>query len=117
MALLESAHHKSVPAQQTALENISYYDVIGLKPDPARYSPDHLVVQLEFLAAVRYLRENRPEDEDLSRLERDFTVRHLLNWLPAALKRLKREDPPLFPELMEELVAFLEMAGTRTGTA
>ncbi len=105
--LLESAHHKAVPAQQIALECMDFYDVVGLKPDTSRYAPDHLVTQLEFLAAVRYLRSQRPADEDLARLEHDFTERHLLSWLPSAMKKLKKERVPAFGHLLGELTAFL----------
>lgn len=108
--LLESAHVKSQPAQQIALENTFFYEVLGLKVDPAHYAPDHLVTQLEFLAAARYAREQAPNEENrrsLARLERDFLERHLLNWLPAAEKKLKRERPPVFPLLLTLLLAFL----------
>lgn len=109
LPLLESAHNKTVPPQQIALENISFYEVLGLKPDPSRQAPDHLVTQLEFLAAVRYARENAREAdrESLRRLERDFLQRHLLNWLPAAQEKLQRLGPPVFPALATLLVAFL----------
>lgn len=108
--LLESAHSKAQPAQQTVLENVSFYEVLGLKADPARYAPDHLVTQLEFLAAVRYARENAPGTEgreSLARLERDFLERHLLSWLPAAQKKLDREQPPLYPVLLILLLTSL----------
>jgi len=105
--LLESAHHKAVPAQQIALECMDFYEVVGLKPDTSRYAPDHLVTQLEFLAAVRYLRSQQPEDDNLARLERDFTERHVLSWLPSALKKLKKERVPGFGLLLGELTDFL----------
>jgi DMSO reductase family type II enzyme chaperone len=107
--LLESAHNKTVPPQQIALENISFYEVLGLKPDPSQQAPDHLVTQLEFLAAVRYARENAPatSHESLRRLERDFLQRHLLNWLPAVEEKLRPLSPPVFPALATLLVAFL----------
>lgn len=108
--LLESAHVRTQPAQQIALENVSFFEVLGLKADPARYGPDHLVTQLEFLAAVRYARESTPELENrqsLARLERDFLERHLLNWLPTARKKLERAQPPVFPLLMTLLLASL----------
>ena len=105
--LLESAHHKAVPAQQIALECMDYYEIVGLKADTSRYAPDHLVTQLEFLAAVRYLRSQQPEDDNLARLERDFTERHLLNWLPSALKKLKKERVVSFVRLLGGLTAFL----------
>lgn len=106
--LLESAHHKAVPAQQIALECMDFYEIVQLKPDTSRYAPDHLVTQLEFLAAVRYLRTQRPADEDLTRLERDFTDRHLLSWLPAALKKLQKQRVPMFAGLLDELTRYLQ---------
>jgi DMSO reductase family type II enzyme chaperone len=106
--LLESAHHKAVPAQQIALECMDYYEIVGLKADTSRYAPDHLVTQLEFLSAVRYLRSQQPQDENLARLERDFTERHLLSWLPSVLKKLKKERVTSFVSLLSELTAFLK---------
>lgn len=105
--LLESAHHKAVPAQQIALECMEFYDVVGLKADTSRYAPDHLVTQLEFLAAVRYLRSQQPADQNLARLERDFTERHLLSWLPSALKKMKKEQVVCFYHVLRELTTFL----------
>jgi DMSO reductase family type II enzyme chaperone len=106
--LLESAHYKALPAQQTALENTYFHEVLGLKADTSRYAPDHLVTQLEFLAAVRYAREHAPEQtnrQDLARLERDFLQRHMLNWLPAAGRKLERQHQPIFSALFSLLVA------------
>jgi DMSO reductase family type II enzyme chaperone len=105
--LLESAHHKAVPAQQIALECMDYYEIVGLKADTSRYAPDHLVTQLEFLAAIRYLRSQQPEDDNLFRLEQDFTKRHLLSWLPSAAKKLKKERVAVFGGLLDELAVFL----------
>jgi DMSO reductase family type II enzyme chaperone len=107
--LQESAHNKAFPPQQIALENVSFYEVLGLKVDPSRQAPDHLVTQLEFLAAVRYAREKGPADgsESLRRLERDFLQRHLLSWFPEAAEKLRRLGPPVFPALAALLAAFL----------
>lgn len=108
--LVESAHHKSIPAQQIALENVSFYEVLGLQADLGRTVPDHLLTQLEFLSAVRYAAENTTDAENgsgLQRLERDFLQRHLLNWLPTAHKKLEQLNPPLFPLLFSLLSAFL----------
>ncbi len=108
--LFESAHYRSVPAQQTALENTSFYEVLGLKTDPARSVPDHLLTQLEFLSVVRYLREHAPEEpacRNLAQLEKDFLERHLLNWLPAAVQKLERHTVPAFYVLLSLLLAHL----------
>lgn len=106
--LLESAHYKALPAQQTALENVSFYEVLGLQTDSSRFAPDHLVTQLEFLGAVGYARRNTPSEENrqnLARVERDFLERHLLNWLPAACQKLARHQPPVFSVLLHLLIA------------
>ena len=109
--LVESAHHKAIPAQQIALENVLFYEVLGLHVNPARSFADHLFTQLEFLSAVRYAGEQAPDTEsraNLARLERDFLQRHLLNWLPAAEAKLRRLDPPLFSTFLHLLLVFLQ---------
>lgn len=108
--LVESAHFKAIPAQQTALENIQFYEVLGLQHDPRSYPPDHLVTQLEFLATVRFAQDQAKDQENqlsMLRLERDFLARHLLNWLPDLLKKLKREQSPVFSALLALLLTFL----------
>ncbi len=109
--LVESAHHKAIPAQQIALENISFYEVLGLRVNPARSFADHLLTQLEFLSAVRFAGDQARDSEgraNLMRLERDFLQRHMLNWLPTAETKLRRLDPPLFPTLLRLLLIFLQ---------
>jgi DMSO reductase family type II enzyme chaperone len=108
--LFESAHDKSHPAQEIALENTYFYEVLGLKSDPGRAVPDYLVTQLEFLAALRYTCEHTCEEStavSLARAETEFLERHLLNWLPAAKAKLDRTNAPGFPVLMTILVQFL----------
>jgi DMSO reductase family type II enzyme chaperone len=108
--LFESAHDKSRPAQEIALENTYFYEVLGLKSDPGRAVPDYLVTQMEFLAALRYTREHTFEEStavSLARAETEFLERHLLNWLPAAKAKLDRTNAPGFPVLMTMLVQTL----------
>jgi DMSO reductase family type II enzyme chaperone len=108
--LFESAHDKSHPAQEIALENTYFYEVLGLKSDPSRAVPDYLVTQLEYLAALRYTCENASEEAtavSLAGAETDFLERHLLNWLPAAKIKLDRTDVPGFGVLVTLLVQFL----------
>ena len=108
--LLESYYHKAIPAQQTVLENSDFFGVLGLRPSTSALPPDHLVTQLEFLAAARYLQENcNPELDlqNLERLERDFLERHLLSWIPAALAKLEELNPPFFPACFALLLDFL----------
>ena len=108
--LFESAHDKSHPAQEIALENTYFYEVLGLKSDPSHAVPDYLVTQLEFLAALRYTREHTSEEStavSLARAEAEFLERHLLNWLPSAKAKLDRTNAPGFPLLMTMLVQFI----------
>ena len=107
--LLESAHtDRSVP-QEIVLECVNFYEVLGLRPSGSAFPADHLVTQLEFLAAVSYLRESKTNPEEvaaLERLEADFLERHLLSWLPAALKKLSALNPPLFLRLLNLLCVY-----------
>jgi len=108
--LFESAHDKTYPAQDIALENTYFYEVLGLKADPSRAVPDYLVTQLEFLAALRYTCDNTSDEATAIALERaqaEFLERHLLNWVPTAKTKLNRTGAPGFPVLMTLLVQFL----------
>ena len=108
--LFESAHDKSHPHQEIALENTYFYEVLGLKSDPSRAVPDYLVTQLEFLAALRYTREQTSDESNavsLARAETEFLERHLLNWLPTAKAKLDRLNVRGFTVMMTMLVQFL----------
>ena len=108
--LFESAHDKTHPAQEIALENTYFYEVLGLKSDPGRAVPDYLVTQLEFLAALRYTCEHTSEEStavSLTRAETEFLERHQLNWLPKVKTKLDQTCAPGFPVLMTLLVQFL----------
>jgi len=111
VALFESAHDKTRPAQEIALENACFYEVLGLRSDPSQAVPDYLVTQLEFLAALRYTAQYAAEGATRSALERaesEFLQRHLLNWVPIADQKLARSAAPGFPQLLSLLVSFLK---------
>lgn len=108
LPLLESSHHRAVPAQQIVLDCVNFYAVLGLSH--RRSTPaDHLVTQLEFLAAARFASAiaDPQARAGLLRLERDFLDRHLLSWLPAAVARIRKLDPALFPSLLGLTQAFV----------
>ena len=108
--LFESAHDKTRPPQEIALENTWFYDELGLKWDSRCAVPDYLITQLEFLAAVHYTFENAQDSStrvSLAKLETDFLGRHLLNWAPAAAAKLNK-SPSAFGALMILLAAFLQ---------
>ena len=108
--LFESAHDKTHPAQEIALENTFFYDVLGLRSDQSQAVPDYLITQLEFLAALRYTSENASDEGtavSLARAEGEFLERHLLNWIPTAKAKLERAGAPGFSVLMTLLMQFL----------
>jgi len=108
--LFESAHDKSRPAQELVLENTYFYDVFGLRVDPALAVPDHLVTQLEFLSAVSFAREQastEAQQRDLALLERDFLERHLLSWTTGAEEKLRNCPFPAFRVLFSLLTRLL----------
>jgi|ERR1051326_3409650 DMSO reductase family type II enzyme chaperone len=108
--LFESAHDKSHPAQEVALENTFFYEVLGLKSDSSHGVPDYLVTQLEFLAALDYTRGSTSDEStaiSLARAEKEFLERHLLNWVPKAKSKLQRTGATGFPVLMTMLLQFL----------
>jgi len=110
VSLFESAHDKTRPPQEIALENTMFYDALGLKWDSSCAVPDYLITQLEFLAAVHYTFENAQDSAtrgSLAKLETDFLSRHLLNWVPAAATKLSK-SPSAFSPLMILLAAFLQ---------
>jgi DMSO reductase family type II enzyme chaperone len=110
--LFESAHDKSRPAQELVLENTYFYDVLGLRVDPALSVPDHLITQLEFLSAVTFAREEAAADsspQDLDRLEREFLERHVLNWTAAANKKMKECQLPAFKVLFGLMSGLLRL--------
>ncbi|HMK31887.1 MAG TPA: molecular chaperone TorD family protein [Terriglobales bacterium] len=108
--LFESAHNKSKPAQEIALENTLFYEALGLKWDSSCAVPDYLITQLEFLAAVHYTLEHAEDTTsgNLARLETDFLDRHALNWVPSASAKLARVAPCNFGPLMTMLATFLQ---------
>jgi len=111
--LFESCHDKSHPAQEIALENTFFYEVLQLKTDPSRAVPDYLITQLEFLAALRYIRDNSKEETTvahLEHLESDFTKRHLCNWVPSAERKLARTGVSEFAILMKMLAQFISVS-------
>ena len=117
--LVESAHTERAVPQEIILECVNFYEVLGLHPSGSAFPADHLVTQLEFLAAVRYLREGKTDTAEvasLQRLENDFLERHLLSWLPAAQKKLAKLNPPLFPLLLQLLIQYAARAKSTQAT-
>ena len=109
--LFESAHDRTKPAQEIALENTWFYDTLGLKWDSRCAVPDYLITQLEFLAAVRYTLENAEDaaaNRNLAQLETDFLSRHMLNWVPTAAAKLNNFSLSAFGPFVSLLAVFLQ---------
>jgi len=109
--LFESAHDKTRPPQEIALENTWFYDALGLKWDSRCAVPDYLITQLEFLAAVHYTLENAQDSatrRNLGKLETDFLGRHMLNWVPTAAAKLNGVSPSAFGPFMSLFLVFLQ---------
>jgi DMSO reductase family type II enzyme chaperone len=109
--LFESAHDKTRPPQELALENTWFYDALGLRWDSKCAVPDYLITQLEFLAAVHYTLENTQDaaaSRSLAKLETDFLCRHLLNWVPTVAAKLNNHSPAAFGPFMVLLATFLQ---------
>ena len=105
--LFESAHNKSRPAQELVLESTFFYEVFGLRVDPALSVPDHLLTQLEFLSAVSFARDQSREESqepNLVQLERDFLQRHLLSWAGKAEQKLRKCPFPAFKVLFSLMI-------------
>ena len=120
VSLFESAHDKTRPPQEIALENTWFYDALGLRWDSSCAVPDYLITQLEFLAAVHYTLENAQDataSRSLAQLETDFLGRHLLNWVPTAATKLNSNSPSAFGPLMILLAAFLQNRRDEVGNA
>jgi len=108
--LLESAHTQRAVPQEIILECVNFYEVLGLRPSGSAFPADHLVTQLEFLAAARYLREGKTNPDEvacLERLEADFLGRHVVNWLTTAQIKLSKLDPPMFSPLLSLLCEYV----------
>jgi TorA maturation chaperone TorD len=91
------------------LEDTYFYDVLGLRSDPRQGVPEYLIRQLEFLAALRFTRENTADEATAvshARAETEFLQRHLLNWVPKVGDELQKLDAPGFPLLLNLLANF-----------
>ncbi len=109
--LFESAHNKSRPAQELVLDNTFFYEVLGLRVDPALSVSDHLLTQLEFLSAVAFARDQSREEsqkQSLVQLERDFLERHVLTWTGRAEQKLRKCPFPAFKNLFFLMVRSLQ---------
>ncbi len=107
---LHSGHY-SRDRLRTMEELIRFYNFFGLRIAPGMM-PDHVSAELEFM---HYLAGSESETGDGAeqmsylRAQRDFLLRHLLNWWPLLAVRVKRERPiPFFRSLVTLTGRFLQ---------
>ncbi len=102
--LIESHWNKNEPVPKILHENLMFYKAFGLQlKKDAEETADHLRFQLEFYSylitlSLKKLRTGgsvEPLDQ-LLKARRDYLHRHLLNWIPAAAKRIKQAAPESF---------------------
>jgi len=95
-------------------ELMRFYRFFGLSlGESVREMPDHLAVELEFMAALAD-REATAEAEDgdaasFRRAQRDFLRRHVGNWTPKVNETIHEVDAhPFFPALVAEIDAHVQ---------
>lgn len=107
--LVESHYVKNSPVSAVLLENKLFFAHFGFEHQAGRESPDHLLVQLEFIACLDYLLEvaARSEREALELARREYLERHVLHWLPRAVEELSRTSPTVYLPFLRLLEAVL----------
>ena len=95
-------------------ELMRFYRFFGLSlGESVREMPDHLAVELEFMAALA-VREATDEAEDgdvasFRRAQRDFLQRHLGHWTPKVKGTIREIDAhPFFQALLAEIDAHVQ---------
>ncbi|MBI4415806.1 MAG: molecular chaperone TorD family protein [Euryarchaeota archaeon] len=96
----ESVYRDGVALGPSALRFLAELRSAGLEPAPGfRLPPDHVSLQLEYLAhleshAERSREEGRPDEAaDWAERARAFADEHLARWLPSFCARLEHEAP------------------------
>jgi TorA maturation chaperone TorD len=82
-----------------------WYEQVGFSASTSGEEPDHLGVELRFLALLSGAeadawRDDRSEDvDDLRRLQRHLLDGHLLWWLPGLIHVVQQQGPPFYARL------------------
>ncbi len=111
--LYEGLHRKDAGREGILEELMRFYEFFGLRiRDQGRDYPDHLVIELEFMAYLAAREELAlQEGGDVAayrRAQRDFIVRHLGPWVPLFCDRVRKHDPcSIYATLAAWLAAFV----------
>ena len=100
-------------SQRAKEEIVRYFDYFGYRLDGAlAWAPDHLSVLLEFMHFLTYRQaaaDGVEGAESLALAQLDFLERHLLDWLPAVVPRLRKANAPgYYMTQFDLLVRFLD---------
>jgi DMSO reductase family type II enzyme chaperone len=112
--LYEGLISTAQPRTEVFMDVLRCYEYFGIRlGGETRELPDHLAVELEFMAFLAQkeaqVREASGNFTPLCLAQRDYLRRHLLAWVPDLNRRIQRSAVlPLYKELGSELVAFLE---------
>jgi len=110
--LLESHYLKNTRPPSVLLENKLFYSHFGFEHQSGKEAPDHLLVQLEFVAALDYLVRESESDatrEGAGRARGEFIERHMLDWLPDAIAAMKKLPATVYFPLLRLLEASLRL--------
>ncbi len=112
-SLHEGVIRRNVTRVETFTDLLRCYDYFGVKLSKnRRRCPDHLGVQLEFMAFLGHKVTQVERDGDdsvpLRRAQRDFLERHLLSWVPTLNERIETTvSESLYKSLSRLMLSFL----------
>ncbi len=89
--LYESVYREGTIMGRTATQVSRYYARGGLEMESSAELPDHLSVELEFLAYLSYLETIKPGAP--GSLKEEFLRHHVLTWLPEVSSSLENQAP------------------------
>lgn len=105
------------PIPSVLHEHMLFFQAFGMRPRPDNVdTPDHLLNQLEFLAALSDVQRLSEKPEAAAQAKLDFLQRHVLPWIGLAAERAAREAPALYATLLRVVDAWLRLEASPVGT-
>lgn len=113
--LLESHYHRDPTARLRRVVN--FYRAYGVVQDP-HHAPDHLCVELAYLAYLARVAALYPLRDDLVDAVRGFARAHPASFVGKCARQLRRHDQTgVYASLFEGLAGFLAAVGGETAIA